>query len=773
LVMGNAESRQLADALSSACQGTDGNIPSGQLQDPQFHATFEGFLRHVELVWDKLPACMTDAIKSKFSPRFESSTDPEAWVQQQIFGETADDMATYLYDQLTALSSPITPLDIAKKNLLLVAFARLRKLHESRDGRSALADCLQKKGKEKKVRDNCSNFALAGERLESVLSEAGGCGALICGLAISWSTLTTPRRFKKTNIETIRESVRQENIGRCNKQVDVLLTLYESQTRSWIDRQQPPGRKRKRGTSYALLQSPPRIVDTQHAALDCIEDAHSTEPPLVIARDELLHADSPSNLPVQRHYAVVSRGSWASHAEASHPPAMQATGGSYTPSTTTTEPITPPARGTREEGLANNDNQEPSSGQVSNAVPSTMSDSWYRDVSGNIQQRPVTSPNVSFRSTFGTAQQFLGGIVNGTELLTLHASSFRLQRPLAVQYTVPDTAQSITFAIEGNIAGLEYLFNQGLASPRDVSISRGYSLIRWALYGGMHQYETVQYLMSRGAPVDEESYEHVWDFSFRQRCTNDELIALSCIREKLDRDWIDDQKFPVIHQIIFGLASKSLAAELKENPDAVRLTDAQGRTALDWATARAQLDNMRLLIKHGSDVNTMDLSGRTTVLHAVDSHSEAALQIVLKAGANPNPDIPDALCRSSPLTSASFGGLKEMTRLLLDFGANVDTRNPEGRTALHTTIIHNNHEMLRLFVNKCDKYSHLRGLQLLPTIARYADEQTISILVSSLPFLKTLDLNCDGSIREILRQRRNYCEKLKLAFEGLLTAASV
>ncbi len=43
---------------------------------------------------------------------------------------------------------------------------------------------------------------------------------------------------------------------------------------------------------------------------------------------------------------------------------------------------------------------------------------------------------------------------------------------------VPDTAQSISFAMNGDIEGLRHLFSQGMASPRDVSDSRGYSLVR-------------------------------------------------------------------------------------------------------------------------------------------------------------------------------------------------------------------------------------------------------------------------------------------------------
>jgi hypothetical protein len=43
---------------------------------------------------------------------------------------------------------------------------------------------------------------------------------------------------------------------------------------------------------------------------------------------------------------------------------------------------------------------------------------------------------------------------------------------------VPDSAQCINFALNGNIDGLKYLFSRGLASPRDISSTRGYSVLR-------------------------------------------------------------------------------------------------------------------------------------------------------------------------------------------------------------------------------------------------------------------------------------------------------
>ncbi|KAM7215308.1 ankyrin [Rhypophila decipiens] len=397
------------------------------------------------------------------------------------------------------------------------------------------------------------------------------------------------------------------------------------------------------------------------------------------------------------------------------------------------------------------------------------------------------------------------------------------QLQLATLRRVPDTALSVAYARQGNIDGLRFLFHDGLASPRDISDSRGFSLIRWALYGGMHQYETVKFLLSQGAQVDDEacayslprSYDNVWDFTIRGKCTPVQQHELRCITQSAssstDRDdWVTEQNFPLIHRIILGISSKPLADEIAENPTAVYLKDAQGRTALDWATARAQLSDMRLLIANGADPNSMDITGRTTVLHAVDSHVDEALQIVLEEGhADPNPKMPPGIFRSSPLTSSGFGGLTNMLRLLLKHGAEIDACNPEGMTALHsvastqnvesalvllewgadlnavsrngrtpltTAIVYNNHPVLRLFIERCYEFiitARFKGPQLLPVIAEYADLETLSILSSSYPFKLSLDLGQESldNCRRILEARRDFDEKLKAAFEELVWIA--
>lgn len=88
------------------------------------------------------------------------------------------------------------------------------------------------------------------------------------------------------------------------------------------------------------------------------------------------------------------------------------------------------------------------------------------------------------------------------------------QFSLSTLRRVSDSAQCVNFALNGDIDGLKDLFIRGLASPRDVSSTRGYSLLRvsqmlheigsvytkdtqWALYG--KKYNTCKFLVHAGA----------------------------------------------------------------------------------------------------------------------------------------------------------------------------------------------------------------------------------------------------------------------------------
>lgn len=290
------------------------------------------------------------------------------------------------------------------------------------------------------------------------------------------------------------------------------------------------------------------------------------------------------------------------------------------------------------------------------------------------------------------------------------------------------------------------------------------------------------------------SYEHFWDFAFRWLYSDEEAKQLKCIllnppEEYVLKDWAEAQEFPRIHKIVLErlVAVKShgslgrddmLKQVLAETPLAAWHLDAMGRTALDWATARAQHSMMRILISANAPVENMDREGRTPVLHAVDSGNLEALRILMLAKANVDPLIPRSLHRSSPLIAATFGCKKCMVKLLLDYGAKVDARNPEGRTALYTiadrlvgdfvdradiarylldagadmfetshesrnsplvaAILSNNHAVLQTFVNLPFETSRLAQFELPPVVVQHMDDHTISILTASKMRIPTL-----------------------------------
>ena len=241
------------------------------------------------------------------------------------------------------------------------------------------------------------------------------------------------------------------------------------------------------------------------------------------------------------------------------------------------------------------------------------------------------------------------------------------------------------------------------------------------------------------------------DFILRGKISPEKQQALRCITA--GSDWVEEQNFALVHQIVFSMSSKALEIELIENPNAIYQEDVQGRTALNWAAARGQQEYVRILLSHGADPNSMDITGRTVLHQAADSCSAEVTRLVLEAGGNPNPVLPVGTLRSTPLYSAVRNCKSTLiVKHFLDFNADVNGCGPEGITPLHdvarslgphlalllleykadlnaTTrdgktpitmaIMYNNHEVLKLLLDHWYQYTlcpRLRGLWALPCL---------------------------------------------------------
>ncbi|KAK1837803.1 hypothetical protein CCHR01_19571 [Colletotrichum chrysophilum] len=388
--MGNVESRQFADALSSSCQGAD-DIGE-QLQDSQI------FLRHVELVWDKLPAGVTEVIKQKFLPSFNSEKDIDAWVLHEIFhiSRSADDLPAYLYKQIT-MSEPFnrtkTQFVAARDNVWLVAFAKVQKQFQSKLGRSALERYLQERqGGDVRVRRKCSTHAAAGERLEIIANEVGGCGALVCGVTVPYSIMTNPKRFKERNTEGIRQTVDRELAERRNPAVHALLSVYEQQVCAHLNRQ---GLSKKRKRADQQTQTQPRARTAENLAQlsngrgeptpETVPEVVPEAVPDTAMGQPLPEACSSPFLAFPEHY-------YAESDDISPPPGMRHP--SAAPPTNTAIQATPSSNWCYTESFSNNNNHHSLDKRPFCAASLVGIPSSVRYAPGHTRQQPDTTSNL-------------------------------------------------------------------------------------------------------------------------------------------------------------------------------------------------------------------------------------------------------------------------------------------------------------------------------------------------------------------------------------------
>ena len=122
----------------------------------------------------------------------------------------------------------------------------------------------------------------------------------------------------------------------------------------------------------------------------------------------------------------------------------------------------------------------------------------------------------------------------------------------------------------------------------------------------------------------------------------------------------------------------ALRALLKQGAD-VNAAEADGATALHWASYRDDLESANLLIRAGAKVDAANDLGATPLWTASLNGSAAMVRRLLEAGANPNLPL---LLGETPLMVASRSGNPDVVKELLAKGAAVNARAARGQNAL-------------------------------------------------------------------------------------------
>ena len=127
-----------------------------------------------------------------------------------------------------------------------------------------------------------------------------------------------------------------------------------------------------------------------------------------------------------------------------------------------------------------------------------------------------------------------------------------------------------------------------------------------------------------------------------------------------------------------GKDSAAVRALLEKRAD-VNAPQADGMTALHWATYHDDVDSVKLLLAAGADAKAASRYGVTPLSVACTNGNTAVVELLLDAGADANSTLPGG---ETVLMTASRTGRLGPVNSLLAHGAGVNARERKGQTAL-------------------------------------------------------------------------------------------
>lgn len=145
------------------------------------------------------------------------------------------------------------------------------------------------------------------------------------------------------------------------------------------------------------------------------------------------------------------------------------------------------------------------------------------------------------------------------------------------------------------------------------------------------------------------------------------------------------------------------------------------KTALIAAAERGHLAVVRLLLKHGADVNARNNSHDTGLrLAARGGHTEI-VRLLLESGADVN--------ARNPLISAAFNGHVEIARLLISHKAQLNPVTSSGQTPLHWAATLGHVELVRLLIrHNADVNARTKAWSIETPLDRARDPEIIRLL---------------------------------------------
>ncbi|KAJ5740278.1 ankyrin repeats (3 copies) domain-containing protein [Penicillium malachiteum] len=190
---------------------------------------------------------------------------------------------------------------------------------------------------------------------------------------------------------------------------------------------------------------------------------------------------------------------------------------------------------------------------------------------------------------------------------------------------------------------------------------------------------TIRKLLSAGSSFEITPGSSLLHWSIKN---DHHIITRNVLHAGVDRRKPDASGNRPIHSACLSSDAAMLQILLEAGTEHNSLTKFDHENALHKAARNKNLDVMRLLLEKGLDMEVRNNEGAAPLVIAADCGNEAAVQLLLSAGAFPNPPF-EHRNGISAMRVALMNGHSEVVRLLLEAGADCKGRAERGQTFLH------------------------------------------------------------------------------------------
>ncbi|XP_013925290.1 PREDICTED: rabankyrin-5 isoform X1 [Thamnophis sirtalis] len=300
---------------------------------------------------------------------------------------------------------------------------------------------------------------------------------------------------------------------------------------------------------------------------------------------------------------------------------------------------------------------------------------------------------------------------------TADSVSFQTPLHMAIAYNHPDVVSVI---LEQKANALHATNNLQIIPDFSLKDSRDQTVLGLALWTGMHT--IAAQLLGSGASINDtmSDGQTLLHMAIQRQ---DSKSALFLLEHQADISVRTQDGETALQLAIKNQLPLVVDAICTRGAD-MSVPDEKGNPPL-WLALENNLEDIAsTLVRHGCDATCWGPGPSgclQTLLHrAIDENSEPIACFLIRSGCDVNsPRQPgangegdeEAHDRQTPLHLAACWGLEETVQCLLEFGANVNAQDAEGKTPIHVAIINQHNTIIQMMISHSAIQLNLRDRQ--------------------------------------------------------------